>query len=125
MTIYKQYPNPVETYITRIDILEEGGNFRTGDKDHNAALILECENGHPYGVEYISVEEFANFMSSYTAFSTNEIFEVLGRYAEDFEEPSIDFSIIDGDMINHFEHFRASEYNHSGYISPFSTPFQK
>jgi len=111
--------NRIDTTILRIDILEEGATFNTSDNDHNAALILEDSNGHKYGIEYISIEEFATFICEYTAFPTSEIFEILGRYAEDFEEDSIDFSITDPEMIEYFEAFRVSGKNNSGSIHPF------
>lgn len=120
MTTFPILSNRTNTQILRIDILEEGASFNTSDKDHNAALILEDSNGHKYGIEYISIEEFATFFCEYTMFVPSEIFELLGRYAEDFEEDSIDFSITDAEMIEFFEAFRVSEDNSSGDIHPYN-----
>ena len=116
------FPIPADrtnTQILRIDILEEGGSFNTSDNDHNAALILEDSNGHKYGIEYISLEEFERYMKSFNSF-TKDIYEILKEGSKDFNEESIEFSIIDHETLQHFEDFRISEFNNSGSIHPFN-----
>ena len=124
MTIYKGYPSETETLITRIDVLEIGGTFRTGEDEHDIALILETEHGVQFGIEYISSVEFGYYMAQFLSLPPADIFEFLGQKSEDFNEPSIDFSIVDAEMIQHFEQFRISQDNKSKLVNPFTPPYQ-
>jgi hypothetical protein len=119
MTTFPVPTNPTDTYILRIDILEEGGSFNTSDSDHNAALILEDSNKHKYGIEYVSIEEFESYIKSFNSFD-KDIYETLKEGSKDFDEDSIEFSITDYETLQHFEDFRISEFNNSGSIHPYN-----
>ena len=108
--------NPKDTSILCLHICQEDKSFNTS-LQHNAVLILEDENGHKCGEEYIQLEEFSNYYSSFCSCPSEEVIPMMVRLSEEFDDNDlVEFILYDEDMINHLDNFRTSQYNQSRLI---------
>ena len=115
------FPNIKDSTILRLDILQEGATFNTGNDNHDGCLILENSNGQKEWVEFINLQEFSSYYSSFTSCPSGEVVAHLVRLSEDFDDNDIiECSLYNEDIICHLEDFRISEHNQSSLVVPFS-----
>lgn len=118
---FKTYPNFKESTILRLDILAVGQTFNTGNEEHDGCLILEDKNGKKAWCEFINLQQFADFYSSFTSCPSEEVIGFLVRESEEFDDnDTIECSLYDEDLIFHLEKFRMSQHNQSSLVVPFS-----
>ena len=103
--------NRKETDVIYAIIPEEGVDF--GDNfDHDCGLMLEDEEGNKIAIEYISLNEFAEYMKE--SYSEDDLADYIeSKIKKECNPKGIEGLIFDSELLNWFERFRFSASNKS------------